>query len=116
MEPLGLHPQCSIKTDDLAIHHRVLYQGLDEVCILIWISQARGKGDRVCQLLPHCGRQAGQERGVEEAWGGETLAQGGVGLDQTGLPGAMVHTRMLYLARSLAMGSVIPTMAPLLAE
>ena len=28
----------------------------------------------------------------------------------------MVHTRMLYLARSLAIGKVIPTMAPLLAE
>ena len=31
-------------------------------------------------------------------------------------PGAMVHTRIPWLARSLAMGSVMPTMAPLLAE
>ena len=66
------------------------------------------------QLLPHCGRKASQEGGVEEAWGG-----GGKGTSTyrgEGLPGAMVHTRMLYLAKSLAIGRVIPTMAPLLAE
>ena len=32
------------------------------------------------------------------------------------LPGAMVHTRTPFLARSRAIGKVIPTMAPLLAE
>ena len=38
--------------------------------VLVWVTQALGERDGERKLFPHCGRQAGEERGVEEAWGG----------------------------------------------
>ncbi len=65
---LRLHSKGSIQSDCLPIHHGVLYDGLHHVGKLGWVTEALGKRDSQCKLLPYWLREAVQEGRVKQTW------------------------------------------------
>ena len=116
---LSRHADGAIQSDHLAVQHLVLADVLDHVRILIGVAKAGRERDLLRQSLLRRARRV-TEWTVQGHCGPplQTCAASGK-LARSGVlnkPGATVLTRMPWRASSRAMGSVMPTTAPLDAE
>ena len=116
---LSRHADGAIQSDHLAVQHLVLADVLDHVRILIRVAKAGRERDLLRQSLLRRARRV-TEWTVQGHCGppAQTCAASGK-LARSGVlnkPGATVLTRMPWRASSRAMGSVMPTTAPLDAE
>jgi len=116
---LSRHADGAIQSDHLAVQHLVLADVLDHVRILIGVAKPGRERDLLRQSLLRAARRV-TEWTVQGHCGppAQTCAASGK-LARSGVlnkPGATVLTRMPWRASSRAMGSVMPTTAPLDAE
>jgi len=98
MGSLWCQPNRPIQPYHLAVEHLVADDGLHQLGVVLGRAEAAREGHAGGQRVLHLLGPAEHSIGVPK------------------MPGAMVMLRMPLRARSRAIGSVMPTMPPLLAE
>lgn len=66
---LRLHSQGAVQSDDLAVEHGVLQDGLHELSVLIGVAEALGEGHRGSQFVLHLVGETCQHWGEEQTGG-----------------------------------------------
>ncbi|GMF14981.1 unnamed protein product [Phytophthora lilii] len=122
---LGLlrwHAKRTVEANSFAIEHLVVDDRVHQLRVFFRVAQTAWERNTLAKSLLHLLGKTRQQRRHEQTWKGNTssnVSALNIMLHHSPrfnfLPGAMVFTRIPYDARSLASGSVIPTIAPLLA-
>ena len=66
---LWLHPDCTVQPDGFSVHHVVLNDVLDQVGVLIGVTQPRGVWDSLGQVHTNLFGKRGQQRSIVQSWG-----------------------------------------------